>query len=383
MAEVTDIRRLWKKQKRRRRFWQALMVLALLVLFFVIAVNWGTISSYLVLPDADASLRRETAGELPVAVDGSKYHQLLSDEDHLLIVQDVSVDRYDAGVGFYDRYPHSLTEPRADFAGHWTVVYAPGAYKAVLYREDRLSWEWTGEDRILTAAVSKEGKVAIAGCSGLYSSRVTVYNKNKKELLKLDTDEQVTVMEFSENDACMAVASTTTKAGALVSSIRQLRFGNSQADYELSLPGEWVLKMQYTKAGNLMVVCNGGVYLFDPSGKQISHMAYPAELLAVTCNSQRLIFSLESTDPEKSRLIMLSEQFDLLCDLQLAGKSVSLSLSDKRAVAVTEESVYLFAADGMSGTFYQTRVGVRYAAYLNGRMIAVTDQELIELFPVK
>ena len=378
MAEVTDIRKVWKKEKRRKRIWQFIGLSVVIALIVIIACNWSAISSFFTLPDPEKDLARPVAA-LPAELGGTKLCQLISDENGLLVLHDVGADRYAGNMKSYAHYAHSMSDPRAAMNGKWTVLYTPGASKVILFCDDRLALDLTEEDVVLQAAVAKNGYTAVATASPLYSTTLKVRSESGKELFKMETAEQITSLAFHGNGRTFAAGSISTKEGRLMGCVRQLQVNREKEDWSVALENEWVLSAAYRKDGSLAVVGSEHLYLFSSAGKQLAVYEYPTELLRAVNNDRCTMLAFEDKNAADTRIVLLDARLKQLCDTAVPGSLRGISLSADQGMAVTDEAIRRFGPDGKVAASYVTDGSIRYAAWLDGRCIGISDLQIDEL----
>ncbi len=151
--------------------------------------------------------------------------------------------------------PHSYSNPAMKSKGSKFIVYDLDSARFRLQNGSDIIHDGEAKSRIIAAALGKSGNYALATYSDSVQSVLTVYNTRNEEIFVWDfKSERVIDMTLSDNGKFAAVATVDAFNGEVSSKVYVFNFKSDKAVSEFDYKGTTVVKVDYVKGDNIIVM---------------------------------------------------------------------------------------------------------------------------------
>lgn len=151
--------------------------------------------------------------------------------------------------------PHSYSNPAMKSKGSKFIVYDLDSARFRLQNGSDIIRDGEAKSRIIAAALGKSGNYALATYSDSVQSVLTVYNTRNEEVFVWDfKSERVIDITLSDNGKFAAVATVDAFNGEVSSKVYIFNFKSDKAVSEFDYKGTTVVKVDYVKGDNIIVM---------------------------------------------------------------------------------------------------------------------------------
>lgn len=151
--------------------------------------------------------------------------------------------------------PHSYSNPAMKSKGSKFIVYDLDSARFRLQNGSDIIRDGEAKSRIIAAALGKSGNYALATYSDSVQSVLTVYNTRNEEVFVWDfKSERVIDITLSDNGKFAAVATVDAFNGEVSSKVYVFNFKSDKAVSEFDYKGTTVVKVDYVKGDNIIVM---------------------------------------------------------------------------------------------------------------------------------
>ncbi len=377
VAEITDLRAVWRRKKRLKRLGRVVAVLLIAFLALTIGVYWEDISHWFATTGEGESLLVAGSG-WPQTVQGTKATQVLCDKDRFLVVTDLSAMRLDAKNRYHSVYAHAMANPTAQMSGDWTAIWSVGSTAVKLYSPKKLVYTQTTQEPVLSAAVSQKGHLAVATLSDRYNTLLQLFNQNNQKLMEYSTKQQVTAMDFAPSGKKLVVAELGTNKGEIFTRVSCLTVGKDVADWRVDLPGVMPLAVQTHADASVTLLGDEKAVQLTKEGQIAAQYAYAGELTdyAFGQKGEVALAMTPAGDAQSARIALLQEG---VCKwtTDLEGSAEGLQPGDDLLVVTTAGGIYgLSVKTGDMACHAKNTQGAVGALVLDGKALAVFDRRI-------
>jgi hypothetical protein len=268
-----------KKRRRGRSilwlvFSRLVLVGVLLVGGYAVWKNWEDLAPDSLVVWINDKLSGGVGGDgFPVDITGSTVHSIAEVEGNLALLNDTSFSIWNSRGGEAVRRSHSYTTPLMKTAGKYALVVEAGGQRLSLETRAKTVWTQTMEYAIISAAVSKNGTVAvITSASQSYNMELTVFNSRGKQLYQRSSGRQAVDVTVSPDGKRVAVVSVAADAGNIKSYVEEYRLDDSGKDPAFSKEGAGILfcAVAYLDNGRIAAVGDTALWMLDPEAGTIA-----------------------------------------------------------------------------------------------------------------
>ncbi len=195
-----------------------------------------------------------TNGSLVSVVQGNGYY---------VTVTSGNIDGYNNNGKVLFSYQHGYTYPVVKASSERFVLFSQGDKNYSVYNLSKELYSGIADNNILAMAISRDGTYAVATTSDSYSSQVTVYNKNNKQIYKwMCADYIINNVAISPDGNRIAVSVFNSKAGEYVSRIYVLDYDSATPINLFEYEGQLVLSLENSANNNFYAVFENGVTFY-------------------------------------------------------------------------------------------------------------------------
>ncbi len=142
-----------------------------------------------------------------LTVDSSSTSLIYSFNNHVLTLDNGSLNFYDSSANLSNTLNVSLSNPIADSNGKYLVLGDKNLQKLYLIHNNDIEWEKNLEANILKVNVNKNGYVSVIATDSTYESIVVLYDSSGNEIFKKFLSSTYAISsDISKNNDYLAVA---------------------------------------------------------------------------------------------------------------------------------------------------------------------------------
>ena len=343
MSRPADFEKARKRKTRLKSIGRFMLLAVMVFVVFVLYTFRYEISSQgfgVFLSDRIAVLTKQS--RFPVALLDEPV-QLLPIGRRIAVITDSSVNVYNpvGEIQSDDRITGVST--LADSNGNYLIIYARGGNTLKVKSGETELFSLHTDEVIHTAAISKNGSLAVATAQGS-SSKVTVYDKSYRKALTWTTDgTTVVALELDDKGQNLAVGGVFSDKGMISSDIRTLSvLSGKDVLPEQRLSDELVLSLKWREDGSLTVVTDRSANVMKLDG--IKSVGFDDTLAAFTVMSDGAVAAAtgEYLTAHEVKLSLYSADMELYTNKYLRENVKSLQESELGLIAFTGEKVMRF-----------------------------------------
>ncbi|MBE6886593.1 MAG: hypothetical protein E7486_06560 [Ruminococcaceae bacterium] len=340
MAQIKDIEQ-YREQKKRKKIVHRIIIGSVLLFLIIVgailiprAIN-GELTLWWRAQTGQGS---QTQG-FPVTLPSGKAVSLRQAGSDFVLLGDSSLYVYNSFGVELNRVQHGYGDPGMAVAGNRILVFDRGGNGVKVCTKSQEVFKKTFETTIFTAALSEDGKVAVATAAEGYAAELTVCDSKNRELFRVGLTEQVSGLTFSPDGKKITILTVSSEGGKMFSSVITFRLDSSNALYRTDYADVLLLSASYKADGKLCVVGDTLTALLNDAGDTVAEYNYEdRELITFSAKPDGSVV-LVFTDPANNRI----KQIEIVDSAgRLIGKGESES---NKAIIDCDGSRVLFLAD--------------------------------------
>lgn len=195
------------QKKRTRSLKFGIIVLIFIIIITIIALYIAN-SNFKKFVDVYI-LKKEIyeSNSATLTVDSSSTSLIYSFNNHVLTLDNGSLNFYDSSANLSNTLKVSLSNPIADSNGKYLVLGDKNLQKLYLIHNNDIEWEKNLEANILKVNVNKNGYVSVIATDSTYESIVILYDSSGNEIFKKFLSSTYAISsDISKNNDYLAVA---------------------------------------------------------------------------------------------------------------------------------------------------------------------------------
>ena len=277
---------------------------------------------------------------------------------------------------------HTFSNPAMNTKGSKAVVYNRNGNR---YRiENRTDTLFTGEtaedEKIITAALSKKGQLALATFSDTCSSKLMVYSSNYKKVIFEWTCSQdsITSVDLSDNGKYAAVCVVGARDGEIYSKVYVFDFDYSDPKAEFEYFGTAMVAVRFVKGDNV-VALGDNMISYIKNAKTKEDVNFDTSTLAAFDFSESgecVIVLSQYGSTNNQVLVCYSSSFKKTCEKELKKAVKSIYMENGRISVLFDDEIVVYRTGG--GVYHKYdadntvksvyNLGNKTYAYSNGKI---------------
>lgn len=368
-------------------FWTVLkIVFALfLILFFVFAaaekLNISAITDF--NDNFRNRLASLTPGKgYPYQINSGAVENITILNGNIFVLMDDQTLSLDSTAKEVKTSQHTYSNPAMNTKSSKAVVYnRNGNRYRVENRTDVLySGETAEDEKIITAALSKKGHLALATFSDSCSSKLMVYSSNyKKEIFEWQcSQDSITSVDLSDNGKYAAVSVVGARDGEIYSKVYVFDFDYSDPKMEFEYYGTAMLAVRFVKGDNVVAV-GDNLVSYLKSSKTKEDIEYGTSSLAAfdfSEDGETAIVLSKYGSTNSQVLYCYSSSFNKSCEKELDKAVKSIYMENGRISLLFEDQIVVYRSNGGIYHKYDTdntakavfNLGNKTYVYSNGKI---------------
>ncbi len=354
LKKLRDIKLSDKAAKIIRNIVKILAAALLLAIFVFAAAKKLNISAITNLSDnVRSAFASMTPGKgYPYQINSSSVKGITVLSGDLFVIMNDKTLVLDATAKELKESQHTYSTPAVNVKGGKAVLYnRNGNRYRIENRSDILySGETDSEEKIITAALSEKGHLALATTSKSAQSMLTVYSSNYKKIIFQWNciHDSIISVDLSANGKFAAVAVVGARDGEIYSKIYIFDFEYSDPVSEFEYPGTTILEVRFTKSDNVAAV-GDNLTSFIKSSKNKNDFEYGTSTLAnyaFSDDGHTILALSEHGSSNSTILTCYSPSFGKTFEKKLDSTVESLYASNGRISVLLNDKAVIYRTGG-------------------------------------
>ena len=251
-----------------------LWVLLILFLVFSLLTNYKEITFnnfFYLLKDFSSAVDSETSNYQVLSYDSDKRQKFALFRGGIVSASPSSVSVFTTSGRRSLRNNNDYYSPNLVACDKYVLVYDSASSSFSVYNSFSKVYNQKLEDPITDAAFADDGSFAVATRQADIKTLIHLYGKNIKERGYISQSDYVFDMSLSNTEGRLATIAYDVGAGTGETIITVYDIANQNTAkklYEHSIDGEFPLSCSYLESGELAVVTNSSIRIFDKNFKQ-------------------------------------------------------------------------------------------------------------------
>ncbi len=272
----------------------------------------------------------------------------------------------------------SLTTPTISAGSKYFAIYDLGENYFALYNSFSKIYEETTSYPIWDVVVSNDGDFALITAEEGYRSALKVYNSNFENKMNWYTADKyiVGVDLFGKRDRYIAACCVeNSENGDFLSSLNILKDGSDKIEAYVEIPSELCLEVKFFDNGNVCVLTDTALRVYDLKGKELEKIKFNSEslrMLDVGEEYAALVLN-ENSVGTVHRMIIVSEDGNNVMD--------TFVNSDIRDLCVEKDSALLLGAQTLiSVDIPREKISEHSADKSYSKILALSEDRVILVY---
>lgn len=339
------------------------IILVVLILLFVAADRFGNITFSSVGDYFSGVISGAKSGDgYPYYFESSTAQNVEKINSDLIVLTDDSTFVLDATAKKLSELQHSYSVPLISSRNGRAVIFDVGGYSYRVQSKTKILYEGTSEHKIITAAIGKDGSVALATRGDSSMSELTVYNKNQKEVFKWEcAKEAIVAVDISDNGKRAAVSVLGAENGELYSKVIIFDFRYSEQISEYSYGSQTVSDVEFISSNKVLATGEEVFSIIDKTSKQDEDLSLNKLSRVYTADNNMTVAVFSKYGSSSSKIIKVysaSGKLLFTADVNSNVRSVSCDgsyisvLTDRQLISFNKKGktvgTHDVASDGIS-----------------------------------
>lgn len=374
-ADAAPARRAKKKRGGLRLLIRLMIVAAVLLCLYALAVNWQDIAPDRFVAWISDVVSGTTGGSFPVSLTGDTVTDMQEAGSNLVLLGDTDVVYYNSSGGESLRRTCAYAKPLMRVSDQYVLLLESGGKRFRLETRSDIRLDMAVANTIYTGAVSKKGDVAVVtDSSQSYISEVTVYSRRGTQRYQWFSSEWLVMdVAFSNDGNSLAVVGCSAKDGAMQSAILSFDLrGREEQPKQYLGNGVLYSRVQYMNSGTVVALGDTQMRFVNPTGSLDVTVSHEEEELIGFAfgSSDTAVVTRPYGSQEGGTVTVYSVSGDVRSTHSFEGAFRDIAAANKDFLVLTDTYVYTV---GHSGTVKQA------AAQADSLMTAAIDGKALVL----
>lgn len=317
-------------------------------------------------------------GNYPVDVSGGTVLNAVSNGTYYYVLTDTNISAYSNGGKVIFDELHGFSNPIITVSDTRAVVYDQGGKCAYVYNLGGKIHTLETDNAIIVASISRNGDFAVATHSDSYTSVVTVYDKNLKQLYVWNSAKEI-INNVLINPAGNRIAISTIGAvsGQYSSKVSIFDFSSADPLHTVSLDSSLVLKLSNTGKGISIVCANKYVFLHW-SKFTVKEISAEGEINMFRQSKNGVLLTFNRINNRNDNtIVLISNKGEKTSEFKLQTSISDIQYNKGRIYLVNDKTINIYDRNGKQLRFGNCKHGVIKIAVLGANSVAsITDLEI-------
>lgn len=319
-------------------------------------------------------------GSYPIDISGSTVLNSTSCGQYYYVLTDTNISSYSNNGKIILNELHGFANPIMSVSDTRVLVYDQGGKVAYVYNLSGKIHTIEAEEEIITASISRDGTFAVATHSDSYTSVVTVYDKNAKQVFAWNSAKDV-INNVLVNPAGNKLAVTTLGAvsGQYISKLLILNFESADPLHTVELGSSLALSLVNTGKG-ISVVCADKYKFIHWSKFTSGEVAVEGEINLFRSSKNGVLLTFNrANNRSDNTVVLISNKGEKISDFKLQSNIIDIQYNKGRVYLVSDKTVNIYDKNGNKLRYDNCEYGVNKISVISSNAIAtITDSEIIK-----
>lgn len=329
------------------------LISVILVILILVSIAAAQISGVTVSMASDGLrtfiAKIGTGDGYPYSLAGISASDLSSSGADLVLLEDTGVRVIDSTAKVISNIEHSFDHPVLETSSGRILLYDIGAKQFRIQSKTRILFEKQTPYIILTAALGRDGSVAVATRADGAESMLTVYGKNHKEIFSWAcAKEHIVACDISDNGKMYAVAVLGVDNGSVYSKVYVFEKNKTEPYASFEYNDSALTQVKFLSNNKFVVFGNNVCEIID--GKTVAEkidvsVNTPSRVFVSDNNTLALVLSKYSSTTQKI-LKVYNKSGKSLFTAEVNGIVKSVSTDGKYTAVLTDSQVCIYNTKG-------------------------------------
>ncbi len=269
-----------------------------------------------------------------------------------------------------------IANPKLSASDRYLLMYDHTGTEFRIYNIFTEAFSANTDFPIYGADVADSGDFALVTADLSNNFAVHIYSDKFKLQKTFKRNDYVVDAALDSSGSRLAILSYTATAGEMTAGVYMTRVDRSEPYSGIDIEGAMPLYCEFTDAGNLIVVCDIGIYTFSPNGSQIT---------SLECEKGSSVIFADVNEDGAAVVIKQGDAYEL----NVIGKNghiayVSELLAPVESVALCGSSVFVDTDQKIIRINTVTKLQKELEVVQNGaRMLIKNESELLLCLPTR
>ena len=363
------------------------VILVILILVSIAAARISGVTVSMVSDGLSTVIAKIGAGPgFPYLTPGITTTDISMASSDLVLLDDVSVRVIDSTAKEISGIEHSFDHPMLETSSGRILLYDIGAKQFRVQSKTRVLFENQTDYIILTAALGRDGSVAVATRADGAESMLTVYDKNHKEVFKWAcAKEHIVSCDISDNGKKYAVAVLGVDNGSVYSKVYVFEKNKTDIYASFEYNDSALTEVKFLSNDKIIVFGNNVCEIID--GEEVYEkidvsVNTPSRLYVSDNNTAVLVLSKYSSTTQKI-IKVYNKSGKEMFTAEVTGVVKSVSTDGRYTAVLTDSQVCIFNMKGeMTGKAEITSDPIDVGVY-SRRVYVFSSEGIFEYSSVK
>ncbi len=358
----TDMQKLRRKKKGKKLLRD---VLLLAVIILAILVAFLTRNSWIGYFEGIFNRQMGNYSEDTSYLDISDKNNVVigASDKFLAIFADTTFSTYNSSGAELLSMNLQYSNPAVEAIGTRALTYDLGGNSLCVVNSKEEVFSKKLSDQILFATLGKSGNVAVVTSTDKYSSFLTVYDKNGREIFRCADDNQlITAVALDDEGTGCLVSSTYVSGGTFKSVIQQYDFSKTEIVSKSPALETLVIDIEYTSNGGVWVVGDQSLIRLNPDRSVAYAYLYKYQISEYCLDKWVCALSFNGAYEHQSYVSVFDYGKETSTELNYNQDINCMYAKDGKVYLLTAESFYGINSVGTSlGEIELTQSSVSFA----------------------
>jgi hypothetical protein len=336
-------------RKKKRNKYIRRISLVVVVLALVIAIIFGGDS---LSPESIANWLSEKfslsfgSEEYPISLPSGDVVSLDGCDNSVAVTNQTNVYFYSVRGKQLRSIQHSRKNVQTVCADDMLLVYAVGADEISVETQSKTLVSIKSEKKILFGDICESGSFIIASESDIYTSEMTVYDKNGVPIYRwTPSNGVISAVAISQDGKFVAASTVFTQGGKMLSGVHLFDISKDKAISSHTLQDEMVLSLYCNETGATAVCTEKMVYISAAKKKAVEYSFGEKDIIDYEeCQSGIAFAFYDVNDPSKSVLEVVSKEGKLKSHTEIPLALKEISAYEDEIYAISGENLLKYDA---------------------------------------
>ncbi len=364
----------YNRNVRNKFFLSLITFLALIYFIFYLILPVGVYEN---IVNASALLGQ---GKYPIDISGNDVINCVSQSQYYYVLSDTSIAAYsNSGKTILNDF-HGFSNPILSTSATRAIVYDQGGKTIYVYNLGGLIQKIETKHEIITASISRNGYIAVATHSDSYTSVVTVYDKNFKQIFTWNSAKDIINNVLVNNSGNrLALSTFNASAGQYTSKMMILNFESADPLHTVDLGNSLALSLINSGKGVSVITSDNCKFVhwkkFNTNDVSCSGQI---NFVRKSDNGLLLVFN-RANDRSDNTIVLVSNKGVKTKEFNINNFITDIQYSKGRVYYISDTNINILDSEGNILRYGNCDYGAQKFAVISSNTTAVvTDTKIIK-----